>query len=261
VLRGTLLVALILASAWSTGAATESETPLPEGVPLTHGPIVPVMDLLAQNVKPGIRPGQWMQYPADCTFSFVVADQSGRLYITSAGHCVDFTGQAVRTRDLGEIGFVRAWRFTDVGQDFALIQIHPHMYEHVDPTMIGWGGPTGLLTTTPPAGTTLRHYGFGSATWMDHSTRCRSAVTTGSSWSTTTYHQHGVVLWGDSGSPTMTAAGLAVGINTHLSLNPAAGQSSGTRFTHALAQLSQMTGLQLTLVPGRAVNDVCDLED
>lgn len=232
--------------------------------PATHDAIVPVMDLLAQNTVEAIRPGAWMEEPAACTFAFVVQDADQRLYITTAGHCVNRVGEPVTIREEGEIGTVVAFRNAGPVHDYALIAIHDEKTDRVDPTMIGWGGPTGLYTGGPGGlqGTqTLKHYGWGTATWMDHTSRCRQAVASASSWSSTTFSMFGTVLWGDSGSGTMTADGQALGINTHLNVAAYNGVSIGPRFDHALDELSAMTGLQLELVEGDPVNDVCDLED
>lgn len=232
--------------------------------PASHDAVVPVMDLLAQNTVEGIRPGAWMEEPAACTFAFVVEDENGKLYITTAGHCVNHVGQAVTIREEGEIGTVVAFEDAGAPRDYALIRIHEDKYDRVDPTMIGWGGPTGLYTDSP-AGLqgiqTLKHYGWGTATWMDHTTRCRQAVANGGSWDSTTFSMFGTVLFGDSGSGTITADGLALGINTHIQTVATQGISKGPRFDHALDRLSTLSGLGLSLVEGGPVNEVCDAEN
>lgn len=228
--------------------------------PATHGAIVPYMELLAQHKVPGIRPGAWMEQPAACTFAFVVEDSHGTTYITSAGHCVNRVGQAVTMRELGEIGRVVAYRNAGPTADYALIRIHDDMLDLVDPTMIGWGGPTGLYTSDAPPVDTLKHYGWGSGTWADHQTRCRTGVAATEFWTDRTFTMYSSVLWGDSGSGTMTSEGLALGINTHLNVPLANGFSIGPRFDHALAELGRIAGLELSLVEGRPVNDTCDPE-
>lgn len=232
--------------------------------PATHDPVVPAMEILAQNTIEGIRPGAWMESPAACTFAFVVEDEDGKLYITTAGHCVNRVGEAVTIREEGEIGTVVAFRDAGAEHDYALIVIHEEKYDRVDPTMIGWGGPTGLYTGGPgglQGVQTLKHYGWGTATWMDHTSRCRLAAGSAGSWGSNTFSMFGTVLFGDSGSGTITADGQALGINTHLQPAVVNGVSTGPRFDHALDELSGLTGLQLSLVEGEPVNDVCDLDN
>lgn len=228
--------------------------------PATHDPIVPVMEAAAQNTQPGIRPGAWMGSPAACTFAFVVQDEDERLYITSAGHCVDRVGDEVTIREEGRIGEVVAFRDLGTVHDYALIRIDAEKYDRVDPTMIGWGGPTGLYTGDGNDLQGLKHYGWGSATWYDHSTRCRLAVADSTHWTPQTFSMHGTVLWGDSGSGTMTDDGQALGINTHLNTAAWTGVSNGPRFDHVLDRLSAMTGHELTLVAGRPVQETCSDE-
>lgn len=226
--------------------------------PATHDPIVPVMEQLAQNTQPGIRPGAWMEEPHPCTFAFVVEDQDGRIYITTAGHCVDFVGQRVSIREQGEFGTVVAFRDAGAHHDYALISIDSGKLDQVDPTMIGWGGPTGVYQYGGVV-TQVKHYGWGSGTWYDHTTRCRTALAFTPFWDSETFSMFGTVLWGDSGSGSMTADGQALGINTHLDFVD--GTSTGPRFDHVLRELGAMTGLRLDLVEGRPIRDMCALDD
>jgi hypothetical protein len=225
--------------------------------PLTHDPLVPVMDLLAQDVPTGIRPGQWMQLPHPCTFSFVVRDSANDLHILTAGHCVDFVGQAVTIRGLGTIGHVRAFVNGGVGADYAVVKILSSQTVNVNPRTIGWGGPTTVATGTVPLSTGVKHYGWGALTWQTHETRCR--VGAGPLlWGATTVGWSSVTIWGDSGSELLLADGRAAGIVTHLSTAPWQGTVLGTRYTHAVAQMGTTLGTTFTLESGGPILTTCD---
>lgn len=224
--------------------------------PVTHGPIVPVMKLAAQQVTSGIRPGAWMTSPYACTMAFVVEDDLGATYILTAGHCVDRVGQRVGLRADGEIGHVVAFRNAGVGHDFALVSVDAAKLHLVDANMQGWNGPTGIATS--PDGGSVKHYGWGAATWMAHATRCREGSDV-SFWSNNAFGFYSVILWGDSGSGSQTADGAALGMNTHLSLDPTVAGSYGTRTTYALSELSKSTGRTYTVVTGDPVNDMCEI--
>lgn len=240
---------------------------------ITHGPLVPYMLRTSVDVPSTIRPGAWMIEPAPCTLSHVVEDASGGLYVLTAGHCTNTAAE--RADDLGrpveivtdagptghetlEIGTVLDFEDSGVGADYALVDVHAHLEDQVEPSMAGWQGPTGLADELPPG--TVHHYGFGSAaTWTSDATRCRTGVTGGPLGyiGARSYGFTGLLAFGDSGSPSQNAEGEALGINTHLSFN--ATTALGTRATHALDALETRTGLELSLVDGDPQAPVCQL--
>lgn len=242
----------------------------PRRVPLSHDAIVPAMELLAQDVPEGIRPGAWMSAPHNCTMAFVVRDSVSRLYITTAGHCADFAGQEVRVRGHGLIGHVAATRWAARGEgpgDFALVAIPPEKYGEVDPRMAGWGGPLGLVRGQPEEDIAGRQYGWGYKHWFTHETRCREVTIRGAEWSQRSYGGVGALGFGDSGSPVILADGRAVGIVSGgdpftpvvlpadpLEINPTFG---GSRLDWALHELEKMTGLKLRLVDGGPPVQTC----
>lgn len=243
-----------------------------DAVPITHGPVMPVMLRTAFQVPSEIRPGSWMIEPAACTLAHIVEDAMGDLYALTAGHCVD-TG-APNDEDVGrtvtivtdasptgyetlDIGHVVAFENSGPGDDWALVAIDEGLEDRVDPNMVGWHGPTGLATE--PEQGTLHHYGFGSgATWTTDATRCRTGVTDGT-WGAATYTFHGLVAFGDSGSPAQSTSGQALGINTHLVPGSTSGLNLGTRTTWAIDQLEDRTGLELSIVTGDAQRLVCQV--
>lgn len=238
--------------------------------PLTHGPLMPVMLATAQDIPDGIRPGSWLIEPKACTLAHIAEDGQGDLYALTAGHCVDT--DAPDDQDVGRtakivtdagpsghtelaIGEVVAFENQGVGDDYALIAIDDAVRGRVDASMVGWQGPSGVAEA--PQATTVHHYGFGSGgTWAHDATRCRSGATIGF-WGETSYAFFGLIAFGDSGSPSQTGSGAALGINTHLTFLPVFGNNLGTRTTEALSSLEAETGLSLSLVDGAPQATVC----
>jgi hypothetical protein len=227
---------------------------LPVAAQASHDMYVPTMRLLAQGVPDSIRPGAWMSSPSNCTMAFVVRDTASRLYITTAAHCVDFVGQPVSLWEEGRIGTVRAM----AGVDMALVEIDPAKYDRVNPTMVGWGGPTGMATGPVAEGTPLLHYGWGYlGTWVVDQTRCRPHVFFANDGAR--YEGLGQISSGDSGSPIMTADGKAMGL-TNWGFGIVVqipGYFGGPRFDQGLAALEGASGLDLELVTGEPVRPVC----
>lgn len=261
---------LLLAPSAALGLAPRDATPV------GHGTVAPVMHIAALNLAPGIRPGAWIQIGvANCTAAFVLADPAGSLYITTAGHCAEVVGErAFVTHDAAialnapprAFGTVVAtW---PLGYDAALIAIDPERNAEVNPRMTGWGGPVGIVTDAPPAGTVVRHYGWGWWTWFDHASRCRSGVlepAEAGGFDDETWWHVGPVGNGDSGSGVITADGRALGIldwggiGVPVGVGPVAHvEGGGVRFDVALAALREVTGLDLALVPGGLPSDGCE---
>lgn len=223
--------------------------------PVTHDPVVPLYHLLAQDIPEGIRPGAWMTAPHNCTMSFAVQDGQGIPYLTTAGHCVDAVGQAVHLKNEGPIGEVVAFTDAGVGADYALVRIDEDNRSQVDPSVPGWGGPTGVARGAD-LDDGVKHYGWGVLTWPLHESRCRSGAGP-LLWGTKAFGFAGVAAFGDSGSDAMLGDGRAAGIVTHLSIAPWQGTVLGTRHTHAIDRLESRTGLDLTLMTGGPVADRC----
>lgn len=238
--------------------------------PLTHGPLMPVMLATAQEIPDGIRPGAWLVEPKACTLAHIVQDGAGDLYALTAGHCVDT--EAPDFQDIGRtvkivtdagptghtelaIGEVVEFENRGVGDDYALIAIDEAVRDRVEPTTAGWLGPEGVATDSQA--TTVHHYGFGSGgTWVHDATRCRTGATLGF-WGQESYAFFGLIAFGDSGSPSQTGDGAALGINTHLTLVPVLGNNLGTRTTEALSELEAETGLTLDVVDGAPQAATC----
>lgn len=247
--------------------AWDGRGPLPEGVvELSHSWWVPTMDVAALDIAHGIRPGAWLKLgDSYCTASFVVKDATGALYLTTAGHCTQGVGQRIAVKQGTLVAAAGEWlefgtlvaRYPG-GYDAALIRIDEDKYPLVDPDMPGWGGASGVATSSP--GDAL-HYGWGWVTWQEHHTRCRAATTL--SWGPTVWWVETQTYGGggDSGSGVMSYAGLAMGILNwarNIEPDPIGGafytkELGGLRFDVALSRLAAQTGLQLSLVTGGPV--------
>jgi hypothetical protein len=111
-----------------------------------------------------------------------------------------------------------------VGNDFALIEIHPEMVQYVNPSMAIIAGPTGA--TAPALGDPILHVGHGLV--IGTGGTARPGVVTYPNFpvisetvkqdqeDTDAYGWNGAVINGDSGSGARHAAGEAVGNVTHI---------------------------------------------
>lgn len=141
------------------------QAPLPEPEPEFVAPE-------EAEIRPGVK--LRIEGTGSCTSNFVfrgTGPQQGKLYLGTAGHCVDWeVGAAVRlTPELGYytgnhgqvIGHVAYSSFkeegietfrcyavlscAESGIDFALIELNDEFEGRVSPSMLGYGGPTGLV--------------------------------------------------------------------------------------------------------------------
>lgn len=196
-----------------------------------------------------IRPGAMMSSPG-CTYSFVLEDAAGALYIGTAGHCVSRVGQRVATPGVGTFGTVLTRWALNV--DYALIKIDDDKRAFVNPTLCAWGGPVGADPGDRPRFDVLLEYGWGFATSATPQTRTRvllEAQNTGNeiAWI-------GVGSGGDSGGPIVSVEGYAVGSHTR-GITPLAGVAfeAGPTFARMLA--SGRTAVpSLELVTGDPTN-------
>lgn len=195
-------------------------------LPASHGFFVPYMETAALDVPPGIGPGSWVRMgEAYCTGAFVLEDDTGTQYLTTAAHCTSHVGQTAEVLENAVVAGIDEWdAFGTVvdrwpsysggwgGLDAALIEIDPGMHDRVDPSVPGWGGPTGVYTDAPGQDNPgIAHYGWGWATWYEHNTRCREGEDS-HGWTDTTWWGESFGGGGDSGSAVLTEDGQALGI-------------------------------------------------
>lgn len=271
-MRALVLPALLLLAlpALPAGSAPV-QAPLENAVELSHGFFVPYMHAAALNVAPGIRPGGWVQINgSDCTLAFVLRNTAGELFITTAGHCTGPLGQrASVTQDAPIASLAPPMQFGTLvaswprGLDAALIKIDADKYDLVNPSMVGWGGPTGLVTDNPDFGSVTLHHGWGWATWYDQQTRCRRGLLDSTNRDIWVTLEHGG--GGDSGSAIMMGDGRALGIldwgggvvvPTFVTGAFVSTHVAGVRMD-AVLNAWNAQGWGLELVTGGPVNPVC----
>lgn len=160
-----------------------------------------------------IQPGAVINAPHGCTFNFVFRDANRRLYIGTAGHCVDRVGQVVTDGQDRGVGTV-VYRRQDPGDydDFALIRIYSSRYGDVNPAVRHWGGPTGYTTHTQTAtGDRVLLSGYGMIFDLTSATRPRPGVLVQDDHAD--YRTYSPSIFGDSGGPVLhEATGKALGV-------------------------------------------------
>lgn len=211
-----------------------------KGVPIPEG-----ADIEASGLAfTGIRPGAWMIAPSWCTMNFVfggttttstttkvkgngngggkktTSGGSSGWYIGTAGHCTEVGDEVTLIAAPGvlmNIGKTVKSIDAGIGKDFALVEIYPEMVQYINPSMTYWGGPTGTNYDVA-IGDPIVHSGHGLAIGTGGTPRAGlvTYVGNGDNNSETAYGWDGAAIFGDSGSATRHANGLAEGNLTHL---------------------------------------------
>jgi hypothetical protein len=213
---------------------------VPASASATHGPAI----------HPGV---QTHTAGAQCTSNFVFRDRSGT-YLGQAAHCsgrgaaTDTNGCEARSLPLGTAvdieGARRNGRLvysswitmrrkgeTDAStcqfNDFALVRIARRDVRAVDPTVPGFGGPTGVGASSAALGDTV--YSYGNSSLRGGVTRLSPkqgvvVSSEGNGWSRTVYTLTPGIP-GDSGSGFMDASGRAIGVLSTLQILPTAGSN------------------------------------
>lgn len=169
-------------------------------------------------IRPGASLGgyctyNWVFYrPAEPTLED--PDPAPTAYIGTAGHCTDELGERVQLGDGGpEIGTV-VYDSDEVGSsvDFSLIELDAERVSETNPTMLGWGGPTGSIEASELAiGDRVDVHGYGMVLGENDVTRSRFGFLV--NWTDDEYVADMPAVWGDSGSPLLHHdTGKALGI-------------------------------------------------
>ena len=186
------------------------------GVAIPKGVDVPTSSL----VFLGIRPGQLIilthgNVTSLCTSNFVFKNGPD-FFIGTAGHCGAVGDQVTMLYlpaglvDIGNV--VKSTGDAGIGNDFALISIHPNLYPDVSPSLAYWGGPTGVYTGSGPA--VVMHAGWGVVIGTGGTPR----VGIGTSFTPNEWRFIGAITPGDSGSGARVSGGEAAGNITHISV-------------------------------------------
>jgi hypothetical protein len=216
---------------------------------------------------------------AQCTANFVFRG-SGGTYIGQAAHCAG-TGAATDTDgcDSGSLplgtpveidGATRpgtlaysSWvTMQQRGEtdpdacaynDFALVRLDPADAANVDPTVPGFGGPTGVGPSGGDLGDTVYSYGNSSLRLGTPQLRPKQGVVVrseGDGWSRTVYTATPGVP-GDSGSGFLSADGQAIGTLSTLQILPTAGSNGVSDLSSELAYMRANSSFgDVELVPG-----------
>ena len=217
---------------------------------LTAAAFVPATASAAGAIHPGV---QTFTAGAQCTSNFVFSD-GGTTYLGQAAHCSG-TGAATDTDGCTSASLpigtpvevtgaskpgtlvynswitMQAKGETDADtcayNDLALVKIDPADAGNVDPTVPGFGGPTGVAEAPTGTGATVFSYGNselrGGVTQLSPK---QGAVVSndGGGWSRTVYTATPGVP-GDSGSGFLDNTGQAIGVLSTLQILPVAGSN------------------------------------
>ena len=190
---------------------------------------------------------------AQCTSNFIYQDGSN-VYIGQAAHCSGTGGQTETNGcDSGSLPLGTAFEVDGASQpgtlvynswitmqglgetdpdacaynDLALVKLDPADVANVNPSVPGFGGPTGLGPSSAGLGDTV--YSYGNSSLRGGVTKLSPKQGTvvssdGNGWSRTVYTVTPGVP-GDSGSGFMNEAGEAIGVLSTLQILPVAGSN------------------------------------
>ncbi len=247
----------------------------PQGVevPVSHEDAPLVLDCLGYapaSASPpsalAVSAGGCMVHPHGCSMNFIFTDGASS-YIGTAGHCaggdvVMQVGARVDPTDTVLVTVAKVGRTVKrvdggIGRDFGLVKIDPGFA--VVPGIAGALGPTGAFCDDP-LGQPVVHYGHGYVFAVEQGYAKAGEVipdlTALFKFSSTQYGYNwaGYGLPGDSGSPVLGAAGLAVGNLTHgigVAGVPVPGLSMGMTLQGILKYIG--SGYALVTADGRKV--------
>ncbi len=236
------------------------------------------------KIHPGV---QMYTQGAQCTANFVFTDDRRRVYVGYAAHCAglgsatDTDGCQAESLPLGtrvtfreggtllsdgeKVGTGRlaysSWRTMHrlgttkanvcAYNDFALVRVSRDDDGNVNPTVPGWGGPSGVDTDGLEAGETVSFYGNSSLLGGAASERTATVQdTVGRGWS----HQVRSTVSGvpgDSGSGYLSDGGRAVGVLSTIAIFPDTGANQISDLEHVLRFAQRHSGIDgLRLVRG-----------
>jgi hypothetical protein len=226
----------------------------------------------ANPVHPGV---QTVTGGGQCTSNFVYRDGAGT-YLGQSAHCAG-TGAATETNgceaDSLPLGtsvdieganqpgtlVYSSWLTMQANgetnedacayNDFALVKVDPADVPNVNPTVPGFGGPTGLGPSTAMLGDTVYTYGNSSLRLGIAQLRPKQGIVVqsqGNGWSRDVYTVTPGIP-GDSGSGFLSGSGAAIGTLSTLQAAPLAGSNGVGDLRNELtyAQANGFGGVQL----------------
>jgi hypothetical protein len=230
-------------------------------------------------VHPGV---QLLTNGAQCTANFIYSD-GANTYIGQAAHCSG-TGAATSTNGCDSASLpegtpveitgaskpgvmvYNSWiRMQAAGEtdadtcaynDLALIKLDPADAANVDPSVPGFGGPTGLASLPAAAGSTV--YTYGNSSLRGGVTKLSPKQGTvvqeqGAGWSRDVYTVTPGIP-GDSGSGFMDASGRAIGVLSTVQIAPLAASNGVGNLSKEVAYAQAHGFGGLSLVTGGPFN-------
>jgi hypothetical protein len=238
--------------------------------------VVPSAASAAGEVHPGV---QTVTQGAQCTANFIFRDASAT-YIGQAAHCsgtgaaTDTNGCTSQSLPIGTAVTIKgatrpgtlvynSW-ITMQGKgetnpdacdynDLALVKVDPADVSRVDPSVPGFGGPTGVAEAPTSAGASVYSYGNsslrGGVTKL--SPKQGSVVQAqGNGWSRDVYTVTPGIP-GDSGSGFLDASGNAIGVLSTVQIAPLAASNGVGDLAREIAYMQANSSFTTTtVVPG-----------
>ena len=239
-----LSLALISALMFGVSGPVSAATAIQPGTRITSGGSGCTMNFIYREVLAGSS--ATTRRSVSRTTATTSATAEPRLFAGTAGHCVKGVGARVSTRD-GAFGTVAFWVLDDI-DDFAFIEIDRDKEHLVNPRMLGFDGPTGVVSGSEARrGDEAQVYGNGLVFGETELTRPRSGTLTRSN--SRHYGATLPVIFGDSGGPVLHESGAALGIVAHLVVSGDLTTLDGNTVEHAL-RTAAASGLNLEVVPG-----------
>jgi hypothetical protein len=179
--------------------------------------IVAVLAPVGARADTLIQPGAVVQSDVGlCTLNYVF-DGGGNRYIGTAGHCSEHVGDVMTDENGVRIGTV-AFRIFEGDDDFSLIKIDTSRYGDIDPSVRGWGGPTGVTTpATSGLGDVILLSGNPQGVSLPSLIADRPGIL--EAQTNTFYLAIAPAIFGDSGGPVLDwATGKAIGLVSGISI-------------------------------------------
>jgi hypothetical protein len=241
--------------------------------------LVPSASAWAPAATASIHPGvQTFTQGGQCTSNFIF--QSGsNVYIGQAAHCsgtggntatdgctsgslpvgtkVDVTGASkqgtmVYNSWLTMQGLHEGNPDTCAYNDLALIQLDPSDVANVNPSVPGFGGPTGVAEAPTSAGATVYTYGNSELRGGVTKLSPKQGVVVqqqGNGWSRDVYTATPGIP-GDSGSGFLDSSGNAIGVLSTVQIAPLAGSNGVGDIAREIAYMQAHGGPGANVVPG-----------
>lgn len=251
-----LSIGLLVGLVASVGSPATAATPIQPGARIVSGNSACTMNFIYREILE--EPDNSVSFREDPTgerrtgrsgdSDAATFTEEPRLFAGTAGHCVSGVGARVSTDD-GAFGTVAFRRLDDAaGNDFAFIEIDRDKEHLVNPTMLGFDGPNGVISgREAQVGDGAHVYGHGLIFGETEFTRPRSGTLTRSD--STSYGATLPIIFGDSGGPVLHEDGSALGIIAHVVVALDLTTLDGNTVEHAL-RVAAADGLNMEVVPG-----------